>query len=71
MSTTAVLQSGIPDVLTGLIGLASVAVLLLLIAALVGFAYKSMTGGVDWPDEEPEDDETLKRGDSDDEWDYY
>jgi len=67
----AVLQSGLPDLLTGLVGLGSVVVLLMILVAIGGLAYRSMTGGVEWPDERQEDDDELRRGDSDDEWDYY
>lgn len=71
MATLTALQSALPDLLTGLVGLASVVVMLLILGALVGFVYKSMTGGIEWPEEDPDEEETLQRGDSDDEWDYY
>lgn len=46
-------------------------VLVLMLVAMAGFAYKQLWGdGVEWPDEDDED-ETLSRGDADDEWDYY
>jgi hypothetical protein len=46
-------------------------VLLLMIVALGGYAYKQLRGGgVEWPDDEPDDD-GVTSGDADDEWDYY
>lgn len=68
LATAPVAQSGIlPD----LVGIAGTLVLVLILVALGAFVYRSLTGGVDWPDEPDEDDESLQRGDRDDEWDYY
>ena len=45
--------------------------LVMMLVALGTFAYRNLRGdGVEWPDEEPEDDE-VRRGDEEDEWDYY
>lgn len=71
MPATPVLQLGIPEVIPDLVGIAGTVVLLLMVVALVAFAYRSLTGGVEWPDEREEDDDALRRGDQDDEWDYY
>jgi|GEM_PF-3012215 len=39
--------------------------------SLGAFAYRSIAGdGIEYPDEE-EDDDGLRKGDADDEWDYY
>lgn len=65
------LQLGLPDVLLGLVGIAGMVVLLMILVALGGFAYKSYTGGIEWPDEKEEDEDELRTGDSDDEWEYY
>lgn len=72
-----VLQAGLPNVVSDLIGIAGTIVLLLIVVALAAFVYRSMTGGVDWPEDDerpgissPDDDE-LQEGDEDDEWDYY
>ena len=66
-----VLQLGIPDIIPDLVGIAGTVVLLLMVVALGGFAYKSLTGGVEWPDDREEDPDALKRGDDEDEWEYY
>jgi hypothetical protein len=63
------LQAGLPDIVTDLVGLAGMLVLLLILAALGGFVYKSLTGGIEWPDED--DDETVTRSDEDDEWKFH
>jgi hypothetical protein len=50
-------------------------VLVLMLVALGGFVYESVTGdGIRWPDEasdETPDEENVERGRADDEWDYY
>jgi hypothetical protein len=39
--------------------------------AVAGTVYKSMTGGIEWP-EDREDDDTVRRShDDDDEWRYH
>lgn len=72
-----VFQAGLPNVVPDLIGIAGTIVLLLILVALAAFVYRSMTGGVDWPEDSdtpgisrPDDDE-LREGGEDDEWDYY
>ena len=64
-------QAGLPEAVPDLIGAASVIVLLLLLTAIGGMAYRRFTGGIEWPEEQPEDPDPLRRGDEDDEWDYY
>jgi len=51
---------------------AGAVVLLLVLVSLGSFAYRSYTGGVEWPDE-PSDDEQdgISRSDDDDEWKYH
>lgn len=66
-----VLQLGLPDILPGLVAVGGTIVLVLLLIALGGFVYKSLTGGIEWPEDREEGDESLRRGDEDDEWDYY
>lgn len=47
-------------------------VLLLMVVALGGYAYKQLRGdGVEWPDEDPDSDDGVTSGEADDEWDYY
>lgn len=47
-------------------------VLVLMVVAMGGYAYKQLRGGgVEWPDEQEEDEDSVSRGDADDEWDYY
>lgn len=71
MLASAVLQLGIPEVLPGVVGIAATVVLALMVTAIAAFVYKSLTGGVEWPADREEDDDALRRGDQDDEWDYY
>lgn len=71
MLASSVLQIGIPEILPDLVGIAGTVVLLLMLVAVGAFAYKSLTGGVEWPEEREEDDDALRRGDQEDEWDYY
>ncbi|MEF8827909.1 MAG: hypothetical protein V5A38_03750 [Halolamina sp.] len=63
-----VLQLGLPDLVPKLVSLAGTIVLALALAALAGMVYQHLTGGIEWPDDEQE--EELSR-DGDDEWDYY
>lgn len=68
----AVAQAGLPEVVPDLIGLAGTFVLVIMLAAMAGIAYKHFTGGIEWPDEAPEDDdEGLRRGGDEEEWEYY
>lgn len=50
-------------------------VLVLMLVALGGFAYKSLKGdGIEWPDdvdEEDHNDDSLRKGGDDDDWKYY
>jgi hypothetical protein len=61
------LGGGLLESLGQLATLAGALLLLLMLVALGSFAYKQLTGGVEWPDE----DEEVTAGDEDDEWDYY
>ncbi|MFB6352640.1 MAG: hypothetical protein ABEJ92_00990 [Halobacteriales archaeon] len=70
MAASSVLQLGLPEFLPDLLGIAATVVLLLIVVAFGGFVYKSLTGGIEWPDDREEDD-ALRRGGQDDEWDYY
>ena len=47
-------------------------VLVLMVVAFGAFVYRSLTGGIEWPDEADEeaDEEGVKRT-HDDEWKYY
>lgn len=66
-----VLQFGLPDVFPGLVAVAGTIVLVLMLVAMGGYLYKSLTGGIEWPEDREEDDDGVRRGDEDDEWDYY
>jgi hypothetical protein len=69
---TAVFQAGLPEWLTNAVGLAGTLVLVLIIVAIGGTVYKSMTGGIEWPEDREEDENTLTRShDDDDEWKYH
>jgi hypothetical protein len=71
VSTVAV-QLGGSDLLPQLVGLAGTLVLLLVVVALGAFVYRSLTGGVEWPEDDDEDDLTVRRSrDEDDEWEFY
>lgn len=72
LDSGAVILAGFPSGIAGIVGIAGVIVLALIVLALGAFAYKSMTGGIEWPeDKEPADDEARKSHDEDEEWDYY
>lgn len=65
------LQMGLPEFVPDLIGLAGTLVLVLLLVALAGFVYKSLTGGIEWPEDKREGDDAVREDDSDDDWKYY
>lgn len=72
LHTDALMQAGFPSGIAGVVAIAGVVVLAMIVLALGAFAYKSMTGGIEWPeDREPADDEVTKSHSEDDEWDYY
>ncbi|GGI94262.1 hypothetical protein GCM10008995_00560 [Halobellus salinus] len=51
--------------------IAGTLVLALMLVAMGAYAYKQLRGGgVEWPDDETDDD-SVSHGDTDDEWDYY
>jgi len=74
-----VIASTLPVVLatgggTGsLVALSAAVILGLMFLGLGTYAYKHVRGdGIEWPDEQAEeDDDGVRRGSSDDEWDYY
>lgn len=67
--------SGLPESAGQLVGVAASVILLLMLVALGGFAYKSLRGdGIRWPDDENQDesdDGSVSPATDDDEWDYY
>lgn len=68
----AVLIAGLPDWLPDLLGFAGTLILVLMLIAIGGYAYKSLVGGgIEWPEDIEEDVDEVRRGDADDEWDYY
>lgn len=71
LASPTVLQFGFPEYLPDLLGLAGTLVLVLILAALGGFLYRHLTGGVEWPEDREDDDDTVRKGGADDEWDYY
>lgn len=69
--TGPVAQTGLPESVPEVIGLAGTLVLLLMLAAIAGIAYRHLTGGIEWPDPEEQGDDELRPGGDDEEWDYY
>lgn len=66
------LQTGFPEFLPQLLGLVGTLVLVLMLVAIAGIAYKHLTGGIEWPaDRDEEDDDMVRQGGPDDEWEYY
>lgn len=65
------LQTGIPEFFPQLIGVVGMLVLVLMLVAFGGIAYKHLNGGIEWPEDREEGDDSLRRGDPDDEWEYY
>lgn len=65
------LQMGLPEFVPDLIAVAGTLVLVLMLAAIAGIAYKSMTGGIEWPEDKEQDDDAVHRGGDDDDWKYY
>lgn len=68
--------SGLFAALAELVALVGTLVLLLILVALGGIAYKSLYGGgIDWPGDvdadDPASDDGVRRGGDDDEWKYY
>ncbi|MBB6646660.1 hypothetical protein [Halobellus ruber] len=62
------------EMLTQLVTIAGAVMLAVMLAALVGFAYQSLTGdGIEWPDDDAGGEGVQRRadGDDDDEWKYY
>lgn len=71
LTTTTALQLGLPEFVPDLVGFAGTLVLVLMLVALGSIAYKHLTGGIEWPEDRPEDDDGVREGGQDDEWDYY
>jgi hypothetical protein len=68
--------SGMLESLSQVAVIAGTGLLVLMLVALGGFAYKSLSGdGITWPedvdDDAGEEGQGLRKGDQDDEWDYY
>lgn len=67
--------SGFFESAAQLVGVAASVILILMLVALGGFAYKSLAGdGIRWPDEDKEQDgegAVRKSSGDDDEWKYY
>lgn len=67
-----VAQTGFPSFLPDLLGLFATLVLALILVALGGFVYRQLTGGVEWPADGAEDeDDEVRHGGEDDEWEFY
>lgn len=66
-----VLQLGLPEFVPDLIAVAGSLVLVLILVALGGIVYRTVTGGIEWPDEREDDDDAVRKGNQDEEWDYY
>ena len=65
------LPSGLPEFVPDLIGLAGTLVLLLILLALGGVVYRTLTGGIEWPEDREESEDAVRQGTQDEEWDYY
>ena len=52
---------------------AGAVVLLLMLVALGSYAYESLNGGIEWPDERSDEEQTgvTRSTDDDDEWKYH
>lgn len=74
METHTLLQvGGLAESFSQVVVGAGAIVLLLMLAALGGFAYKSLRGGIEWPDERSEADDDgdgVSRAGDDEEWKY-
>ncbi|GGN94587.1 MULTISPECIES: hypothetical protein [Haloarcula] len=67
-------DSGFVEIAAQLVGAVGALVLLLLLVAFGGFAYKSLAGdGIRWPDEteEAEEEDGVTRGSDEDDWKFY
>lgn len=55
------------------VALGGTLVLILMVVALGGIAYKGLKGDLQWPEEsdETESDDEIRRGQTDEEWKYY
>ena len=69
-----VVESGLLESVANLVALAGMVVLVLMLVAIGGIAYRSMSDeGIQWPDDanESADEDGVSRGRQDDEWKYY
>lgn len=66
-----VLQVGIDIPFVDLVTLAGTLILVLIVLAAGGFAYRVYTGTLTWPTDTPEESDDLYRGADEDEWKYY
>ena len=67
-------QAGLPSYLPDVVGIVAAAVFVLVLVAMVGFAYAMVTGGVDDTETVDDDDDgadELRTGGDDEEWEYY
>ena len=68
------IESGLVESFAQVVPLAASLVLVLMLVALGSFAYKSLRGdGIRWPSdvEDDPDEEGVRHGTADDEWEYY
>ena len=73
MATIAPQLQSIPfESLAQLAVVAGTLVFVLMLVGLGAFAYRSLTGGIEWPDDQdPDGEDGVSSGSDDDEWDYY
>lgn len=68
-------ESGLFGSVVELVAVAGALVLVLMVVALAGVAYRGLVGdGIEWPDEQdgPEgSDDEVRRGSDEDDWKYY
>lgn len=72
----AALQSGLGggelfDLLAGVLPLVATLVLVLLLVAFAGAAYRHLRGGIRWPDDEGDGGDSARDAADDEEWKYY
>lgn len=70
MGIDTVILAGLPEWLPGAIGAVGVLLLVMMVLAFGAFVYRSLTGGIEWPDEQADDDEVTRNRSDDDEWKY-
>ena len=71
MATIAPQLQSIPfESLAQLAVVAGTLVFVLMLVGLGAFAYRSLTGGIEWPDDQDEEEGGVTRNTGDDEWKY-